>query len=670
MNVRRAVSRVSRDWQTRDPLVPRWIERYGGTARLWWAIRFSVAACLVLVGLPILAADGGQLESLFVVTPRQMVLVSAAAMWAAIAVVATVQLGLAARPETSERRLTHGLWLAALVLLPLPLVGRTAAASAPDGDFTALTAYAGMALLGVSMAVVIALGTSKAAQRLFPRLEEWCARLKARRDRDALSRPGQTALAWLQWLARHASTQDILRAFLMLFLIVYLVGGLVLEPPRTTAIPPIIYLLVAFTVVAAALAFLASVGDRWRLPLPTILLVVAVWWSLMAPPPSHVFFVKPRAAAIEVLDPHQAAERLDIRTPVVVAASGGGIRAAAWVATVLRELQRDCSSFMRSVQFVSAVSGGSVGTLFVLDTLAPDRNASIGDLDRAVARVMQPSLSDIAWAVSYPNVTRRWFGRAAPHHDRAWALEESWRRDWRWRSTTLDDWRSALARAAMPAVAFNAVTVRPVAPLLLGNFRLPDGADAHRLQRAIEERDLDLVTAARLSATYPFVTPISHGVGPGVPGDRVADGGYIDNSGLLSAALWVTDVLPVLRDEVTELLVVEITSSDRAEQASTHAARTNGGLEQILGPLETLTEAQAVGEAMRNEVLRWAIEEQGRDRGIRVRLVTFELTGIPASWELTPRHRAQIQRRTHTDEFRKAVQQVGGSVCAPPTVTE
>ncbi|CAD5988588.1 hypothetical protein PCC9214_05417 (plasmid) [Planktothrix tepida] len=56
------------------------------------------------------------------------------------------------------------------------------------------------------------------------------------------------------------------------------------------------------------------------------------------------------------------------KTLVVVATSGGGIQASGWTAKVLCGLQKELGeSFTQSIGLISAVSGGSVGTMFFLD---------------------------------------------------------------------------------------------------------------------------------------------------------------------------------------------------------------------------------------------------------------------------------------------------------------
>src|SRR5262249_39660047 len=56
--------------------------------------------------------------------------------------------------------------------------------------------------------------------------------------------------------------------------------------------------------------------------------------------------------------------------------------------------------------------------------------------------------------------------------------------------------------------------------------------------------DMDLAVAARLSASFPYVTPASHRGGDGPGGaEYVLDGGYIDNYGTETLVEWLEPLI-------------------------------------------------------------------------------------------------------------------------------
>jgi hypothetical protein len=97
--------------------------------------------------------------------------------------------------------------------------------------------------------------------------------------------------------------------------------------------------------------------------------------------------------------------------------------------------------------------------------------------------------------------------------------------------------------------------------------------------------DFRLSTAARMSASFPWVSPsVSL---PTTPSRRVVDAGYYDNYGVNLAALWVTKLRHWLIDNASGVLIVQIRDS------VSQRARTEIGFEYEYdredGPLDRLT---------------------------------------------------------------------------------
>jgi hypothetical protein len=285
------------------------------------------------------------------------------------------------------------------------------------------------------------------------------------------------------------------------------------------------------------------------------------------------------------------------RTLVVVTASGGGIQASAWTARVLTGLhERYGPGFTNSVKLVSAVSGGSLGAAWYLGHWqdSDDPFPSAGSLRAVNEDARRHGLDASTWGMAFPDLLRLALPPLAPPEvDRGWALEESWRRrlgegrgrggDWR-----LRDLAGPPGEGRMPVVVFNATlaetgqrllispvvreAVGPVEEAHAGRLRPPGAVEFLHLFG--EEADPRVATAVRLSATFPFVSPIPRarrkpdpptagqwdGLAPEVRdsfgGGRgeweaaaglreylrnchVVDGGYVDNEGAFTAAEWV-----------------------------------------------------------------------------------------------------------------------------------
>lgn len=118
--------------------------------------------------------------------------------------------------------------------------------------------------------------------------------------------------------------------------------------------------------------------------------------------------------AEEVLQPLQNLKYEDGKKPnlIIVAASGGGILAAGWTTKVLTELHKEYRHFPEELRLVSAVSGGSVGTVHYVSAFSEDRGGvglSEEELQRIVKDAMKSSLSITSYGFAFPDFRRALF---------------------------------------------------------------------------------------------------------------------------------------------------------------------------------------------------------------------------------------------------------------------
>ena len=254
------------------------------------------------------------------------------------------------------------------------------------------------------------------------------------------------------------------------------------------------------------------------------------------------------------------------RTLVVVTASGGGIQASAWTAKVLCGLHaRYPRHFAQSVALISGVSGGSVGTMFYLVHLQSGRDPLDDDAMAAVLAASRRSCIDAAaWGIAYPDFVRN----IAPpltellyekYTDRGRAIELSWNRFVTPSATSvvgttsapLDQLVEPMKQHKLPVVVFNSVLVETGQRMLISpvcqEYGRPKGsAEPQEFLDLYRGAKLSLATGARLSATFPFVSPICRPTpSPHLDEKRayhVADGAYADNEGIVTAVDWINQL--------------------------------------------------------------------------------------------------------------------------------
>ena len=346
------------------------------------------------------------------------------------------------------------------------------------------------------------------------------------------------------------------------------------QPSLPRAIPVIAYVAILLIVVFWTLAGIAFFADRFRLPVLT--LTAAIVLILNHWPAEHVFRVQPMNDAFDhepLPDPADFVKRIafagrdDSRPVIIISATGGGIHAAAWTATVLRELDLAFGDleFHNHILLMSTVSGGSVATAGFLPEYFASNGFSPATYERLQGAAACSSLQAVAWGLAYPDTIRLlfpWLFNIVPsldRFDRGWALEKAIQRN------LLDPYcvgsgshgasahdpenltLNALARLSktlppnldphdprthFPAFTFNTTVVETGDRFLLSNYSVfADTSGIYQLLPAASFlgvygrettlpllnpkdvplrggfADLSLLTAARLSASFTYASP-------------------------------------------------------------------------------------------------------------------------------------------------------------------
>ena len=329
------------------------------------------------------------------------------------------------------------------------------------------------------------------------------------------------------------------------------------------------------------------------------------------------------------------------RTLVVVDASGGGIQASAWTAQVLTGLHEVYGDhFSRSIGLISSVSGGSVGTMFYLVNRAEmaadfDSDATSSVLSsEAIARIRDASrasgLEASCWGIAYPDTMRAVFPPLAGQTiDRGWSIEQIWRERMSAAGSSFADVRLSelgilTSQNQLPVVAFNSTVVetgqRLVISPVLGPPMVAESASSWEFLREFPQSHLRIATAARLSATFPYVTPVSrpldHSINPSVSQENslstfhVADGAYADNEGVVTSVDWINRLLVhYSRSENLEsrrfdrVLLIRIQAIPR-QPARKMANRGSlaGWRAALLGPFDTMMHVRSASQTERGDL--------------------------------------------------------------------
>ena len=255
-----------------------------------------------------------------------------------------------------------------------------------------------------------------------------------------------------------------------------------------------------------------------------------------------------------------------VRPMVLVAASGGGIRAAVWTAGALGELAGSACGRVATL-LSSGVSGGSLGLVLARELTGGDAGValatSVADpvtLGRAAAGTLVGDVAAGGTGLRQP----AWLDGGRTWLDRAGLIEQAW-----------EQRRPALAEGFGPDVAgpggalvLNSTSAGGSCRVLVSQIELgtsPPGGGCAAPPAGVPPASIDLLadygpclgrpswaSAAMLSARFPFVTPAGRVTCGDRPGGRpdlqLVDGGYAEGSGLGTLA----DLAPAVADLVRE----------------------------------------------------------------------------------------------------------------------
>lgn len=427
---------------------------------------------------------------------------------------------------------------------------------------------------------------------------------------------------------------------------------------------------------------------RYRLsPVLAVVVVAGLGYGVFGY--DHHFHVQRRSAPA-LLTPEEVVASVGDGNLVVVATTGGGIVAAGWTTLALERLVDARPALRREIRLLSGASGGSVGGAFYIAGLREAAGGARGDrpladvLQEAHARAVASSLDAVAYGLVFLDVPRLLTGGLAfgrTDADRGYYLEKRWRNLAAGEPVSMHGLAELIKAGVLPAPIFNVTAMETgrrvmATPVTFGSKEHPraptldeyllsptTGTPAHEpagtAPPPAEQVDIDLWTAARLSATFPFVTPaarayIDQQSGTGAAGHHMIDGGYNDNYGVASTLDFLAPVMAARQAGALgfkRLLIIQLRGSNPDSPVPAPAP----GIEAtLIGPLIGVLNVRDGATLPRNEAALDQFLALAKDiTGLRVKTLVFQpqrrqpgtLVEEPLSWHLTGRQKADLRQR-------------------------
>jgi len=658
-----------------------------------YLLRVPLIAAISLFGLPIVSLFWARqlLGNLFVLDPWSIfwtVLAAFVLAWGVLVEWRVVLLNGQERFGTSQALTRDVITPRALLLselLTVPMVGAAVFSNGQAGSMSAIALRLGTAcaavftahvagFLALLLSVLVSPRYSVSADKRFPVPSDWMRTLLERAYDSNFKWDIKADEKWPEFIKagyfdRHTRLLypgQWLSLFMLLFtMALYVVIGLLrqVQVGGESGAPAVAYVLLLLMLLNWGLAMLTFFLDRFRVPLllPVLFVLYLVNFPFQL---DHYYSIVPGAGGA-LADPARvltASRRVapDSAHPrgrvVVVATAGGGIQAAAWTAQVLTGLENELRgpahgtavNFADSIAVISSVSGGAVGTMFFVNRYKTGPGgAGFPAPDLALPSVLdlaeRPSLNEVAWATVYVDFWRIFFpilnrGRDELQ-DRGWALEESWRTR-AGINGSLGEWRQGLEEGLRPAVIFNATIVETGEPLLFATTALPEnhlsGARLRAFTDLFREGDIPIVTAVRLAATFPYVTPAARAKSDKIS-DHVVDGGYYDNYGVSSLLAWLKEALESTpAEQRPDILLIQIRSFPGESDKELEAPKNRDWFFQTWAPIKALMRTRTSGQLIRDREAVGRFVDLWAARGVGIWPATFEFQGgdAPLSWKM------------------------------------
>jgi hypothetical protein len=349
----------------------------------------------------------------------------------------------------------------------------------------------------------------------------------------------------------------------------------------------------------------------------------------------------------------------------VVTVSGGGGRAATWATSVLTRLEEEIPGFPYHVRIITGASGGMLGASYYVSTLrSPGDGGGHGhdgkplDRDTLIRNISADSLTALMGAIVFPGVI-----------DRGAALEAEWEANTDGALSLLfRDLKAKEEDGWLPSLIFSPMMVEDGRRLLISNLDLStleesrgmdlaEGKETRLSLSALQFHRLfpdaesfKVCTAARMSATFPYVTPAARL--PTDPRRHVVDAGYYDNYGVSLAGLWMYRNREWIRRNTSGVVLVQIRDHKAREwrreiEANPRLEQAIQALGAVIAPPRAVLSAYKSTMAFRNDELLELLNDElnGPDDPEFFTTIAFEFREeAPLSWYLTADQRDKIAK--------------------------
>ncbi len=273
---------------------------------------------------------------------------------------------------------------------------------------------------------------------------------------------------------------------------------------------------------------------------------------------------------------------------IILSVSGGGQRAALWAFHSLARLDSTLEGqLMNKSVLITGASGGLIGASLYRDLYLKHLTQTFNEpakvyYEKLGKDLLNPIIFSIAVGDNLYSLTRFRYEDKLYAQDRGYAFEERFLRNTdRLMDKKLHDYYEAEYLAQIPMVFINPTVVndgrklylsaQPISYMCKSSIFLSRsndykirGIEFQRMFEKQDAKDLRMMTALRMSATFPYITP--NITLPSKPAMEIIDAGMSDNFGISDATRFVHAFRKWIDENTSGVIIISIRDSQKQRE--------------------------------------------------------------------------------------------------------
>lgn len=395
---------------------------------------------------------------------------------------------------------------------------------------------------------------------------------------------------------------------------------------------------------------------------------------------SKTLVTRDKNKTLEILNKWRAKFGKEKPKMVLIASSGGGQRSTLWTTNVLQHLDKKLAKkLMPQTTLITGASGGLIGSTYYRELYLRDLNQELDlfaeeHLDNISKDILNPMIfslfiSDLLLRYQTFNENGRTY-----YKGRGYAFEETLNQNINGiLSGTLKDYTNLESNATIPMVIVTPTIINDGRKLFISSqnvsymnasFSKEDyssrdrGVDYLEFFKMNEPEDLRLLSALRMSATFPYVTPNVQL--PSKPTMEVMDAGLADNFGVSDGLKYLHVFQDWIEKNTTGVVLISI--RDKEKNPEIKDINYDSFTSKLSNPISGLYSNWDLIQDYNNDHIFEVLKSQFN---VTLDQISFEYKPVkdidkPASlsWHLTTGEKQSIKKNIYTVENQQAVNRV------------